>query len=317
MDPVYLVLLAFAAAFLLVLAANAVLTDLSSKPREVRERINAEIRAQQQDRIRRSLALKDVRRTTTDDENEPPSWSQRMTFMIEQSGLRISLRGLLLTSLLLGLVAGGVAAVLPGSAWFSPLIGGVAALLPVVHVQLVRRKRLERLREQLPETFDLMSRVLRAGQTMSQALQSVAEEFTEPVAQEFGYCYEQMNLGLHPEAALRDLAHRTGLLEIRIFVLAVVVHRQTGGNLAELLDKLSTVVRDRFRIQGMVQSLTAQGRLQASILLGLPVFMFGLLMVIRPEYEMVLFEYPALLISSIASMALGAFWIRRIVNFDF
>ena len=102
-----------------------------------------------------------------------------------------------------------------------------------------RNARLEKLLSQLPDAFDLMARVIRAGQTMSQALQAVADEFAQPIAAEFAYCYEQQNLGLPPETALRDLARRTGLLEIKIFVLALLVQQQTGGNLAELLDKLS------------------------------------------------------------------------------
>ena len=105
-----------------------------------------------------------------------------------------------------------------------------------------------------------MGRVVRAGQTISQALQAVADEFPPPIAAEFAYCYEQQNLGLSPESALRDLARRTGLLEIKIFVLALLVQQQTGGNLAELLDKLSGIIRERFRIRGQIKTLTAEGR---------------------------------------------------------
>src|SRR5262249_57164429 len=122
----------------------------------------------------------------------------------------------------------------------------------------------------LPDAFDLMARVIRAGQTMSQAIQSVADEFDQPLAGEFAYCYEQQNLGLSPEVALRDLARRTGLVEVKIFVLAMLVQQQTGGNLAELLDKLSGVVRERFRVPGKIKALTAEGRMQATVLLVLP-----------------------------------------------
>ena len=139
-----------------------------------------------------------------------------------------------------------------------------------VYVQLKRKARLEKLLSQLPDAFDLMARVIRAGQTMSQALQAVADEFDQPIAAEFAYCYEQQNLGLPPEVAFRDLARRTGLLEIKIFVLALLVQQQTGGNLAELLDKLADVVRERFRIRGKIKALTAEGRMQALVLLVLP-----------------------------------------------
>jgi tight adherence protein B len=169
----------------------------------------------------------------------------------------------------------------------------------------------------VPDAFDLISRVVRAGQTTTQAMRAVADEFPRPISLEFLLCHEQMNLGLSAEDALRDLARRTGLLELKIFALAMVVHRQTGGNLAELLDKLAEVVRDRFRIQGMIKSLTAQGRLQAGILLSLPPVMFVLLMILRPEYEILVIKYPIMIVMSLSLMAAGALWIRRIVNFDF
>ena len=162
-----------------------------------------------------------------------------------------------------------------------------------------------------------MSRVVRAGQTMSQALQAVADEFAQPVAAEFAYCYEQQNLGLSAEAALRDLARRTGLLEVKIFVLAILVQQQTGGNLAEMLDKLAVVIRERARIRGKIKTLTAEGRLQAIVLLALPVFLLVVLMILNPTYTGVLLEHTNLLIAVLVSEVLGALWIRKIVNFDF
>ena len=129
-----------------------------------------------------------------------------------------------------------------------------------------------------------MGRVIRAGQTMSQALQAVADEFPPPIAGEFAYCYEQQNLGLPPEAALRDLARRTGLLEIKIFVLALLVQQQTGGNLAELLDKLSDVIRERYQIRGKIKALTAEGRMQAIVLLALPPALFLIMLVMNRDY---------------------------------
>src|SRR6202030_4138555 len=118
---------------------------------------------------------------------------------------------------------------------------------------------------------------MRSGQTISQAMQSVADDFAAPASDEFGYCCDQQNLGLSPEAAMRGLALRTGILEMKIFVLAVMVHNQTGGNLAELLDRLSTVIRDRYRIRGSIQALTAEGRMQMMILLALPPLMLAVL----------------------------------------
>jgi tight adherence protein B len=147
-------------------------------------------------------------------------------------------------------------------------------------------------------------------------MQSVADEFEPPLAEEFGYCYEQQNLGLDAETALRDLARRTGLLELKIFVLAVLVHRQTGGNLAELLDKLSSIVRDRFRIRGLIRTLTAEGRVQAGVLLALPFVMYGAMLVFNRDYALILLDHPWVPIASLGSLGFGWLWIRKIINFD-
>ena len=158
---------------------------------------------------------------------------------------------------------------------------------------------------------------MRAGQTISQALQSVAYESSGPAGVEFGYAYEQQNLGLSPEAAMRELARRNGLLELKIFVLAVMVHRQMGGNLADLLDKLAMIIRDRYRVRGTIRSMTAEGRLQAAILLALPPLLLLAITLINRPYAIVLYQHPNLLAGMFAFMVGGAVWMRKIVNFDF
>jgi tight adherence protein B len=184
-------------------------------------------------------------------------------------------------------------------------------------VQKRRKGRIEKLLSQLPETFDLMSRVVRAGQTLSQALQAVSDEFPQPIAGELSYCYEQQNLGLPPEVAMRDLARRTGLLEVKIFVTAVIVQQQTGGSLADMLDKLSQIIRLRYRTRGHIKTLTAEGRMQAMVLLGLPVVMFFGFLLMMPEYESKLLDHPTLIGATLGLEFFGAIWIRKIVNFDF
>src|SRR5207245_8851808 len=153
-------------------------------------------------------------------------------------------------------------------------VGLLAAAICFLFVLMKRNARLQKIMSQLPDAFDLMARIIRAGQTMSQGLQAVADEFDQPIAGEFAYCYEQQNLGLSPEVALRDLAQRTGLLEIKIFVLALLVQQQSGGNLAEMLDKLAGIIRERFKLRGKIRALTAEGRLQAGVLLALPPLLF-------------------------------------------
>jgi tight adherence protein B len=218
---------------------------------------------------------------------------------------------------ILALAAGLLSGLLTRSIVVSVLVAPLAGCLPLVWVSMMRAARLKKLQSQLPDAFDLMGRTMRAGQTMSQALQAVADEAGAPLSEEFGYCYDQQNLGMSPEAAMRDLSRRTGLLEIKIFVLAVMIHRQTGGNLAELLEKLSFVIRERYRIQGMITGLTAEGKMQAYIMLALPVCLMGALFVVNRSYAMELFNYPVALGVMFGFMGLGWFWMTRIINFDY
>ena len=321
MTPLIVNTLCFLAVFLTVFATNALLIDLQSSERKrVKLRMEEQFRKKQRDRVRTSPLLKDfstIAAEATSDNNKKRSMRSSFLSLVEQSGLELTA-----TKLLQYMAASGVLSALLTGIIFRSLVATflcmiVGALVPMFYVQWKRYRRLEKLRAQLPDAFDMMARVLRAGQTITQAIQAVAEEFSQPISLEFLYCYEQMNLGLPAEAALRDLGRRTGLLEIKIFILAVVVHRQTGGNLAQLLDKLGHVVRERFRIRGMIKSLTAQGRFQAAILLSLPPFMFLLLFLVQPEYEKTLLQYPMMIVTALSMMLVGALWIRKVVNFDY
>jgi len=193
----------------------------------------------------------------------------------------------------------------------------IGFLAPIVYVKRRRDARMEKLRSQLPEAFDLMARMVRAGQSLNQALLGVAQEFPQPISMEFAFCYEQQNLGLPAEAAFRDLTRRAGVIELKIFVLAVLVQRQTGGNLAELLSKLAGVVRERYQIRGTISALTAEGRMQGWILAAMPPAMLLILLVMNFNYAVVLFDHPNLLMATFGAELLGVLWIRKIVNFDF
>jgi tight adherence protein B len=312
--------LAFVGGSLLVFGVNLFLAGaMSSSRQHLRRRLEADLRQREIKQAERSLANKELHEEPDAREtDEPPrlTLGERWTATVEESGVSIR------PGQLAGLCAIFAFAVAGAVGLFShrPLLGAVClpigAAGPIAYVLRVRKKRLQKLLSQLPEAFDLMSRTMRAGQTIAQALLAVADEFSLPIAYEFGYCYHQQNLGLSAEAALRDLARRTGLLEIKIFVLAVTVHRTTGGNLSELLDKLATVIRTRLRLQGIVRTLTAEGRMQAFILLLLAPIMLCIILAVNRPYAMVLFEYPWLLAAMVISMALGAIWMHRITHLD-
>jgi tight adherence protein B len=318
MTPLIVNILAFSAVFLTVFAASAFIADLRSSDRKrVRERMKEQHRQQQRQRARSTAPnFSRIAAEARAEGAERRPLKQRLQDLVDQSGVNTTVRRIVILCATLGAVFGLVGFLVSGLI-VSSAFGGGAASLPLIYLCMKRKQRLDKLRSQLPDAFGLISRVLRAGQTVPQGMQAVADEFSSPISLEFLYCSEQMNLGLSAEDSLRELAQRTGLLEIKIFVLSVVVHRQTGGNLVELLDNLSHVVRERFRIQGMIQSLTAQGRFQAGILLSLPLAMFVLLMLIHREYEMILLQYPLLIALALSLMGIGALWIRKIVNFDF
>ena len=316
-----LTLVAFLAAALTVAGVYSVVTDLVLRDRSrTADRVDAEFAPQQRARVQRSALFKDLGKLAADlagEEERPSSPAEWLQNLIDQSGLQISPRRLLaaagLTALCLGLLVGLLARSVAGGA----CVGLLGAALPLLYVHLQRRRRSDKLLAQLPDALELMARAIRAGQTMSQALQSIADEFEAPIGPEFAYCYEQQNLGLPPEIAYQDLARRTGLLEVKIFILAMLVQRQTGGNLSELLEKLATVVRERFRVKGKIRVLTAEGRAQAVVLQAMPPLVFILMLILNRKYAEILFQHPNYLIGLGVSMAIGALWIRRIVNFEF
>jgi tight adherence protein B len=246
---------------------------------------------------------------------EPRGLRGRLRLLLDQANLKVT-PGQLLT------VAGCVAVVLGAAGLLlrGPLLGAAGvvggAAAPLVYVWLKRRARREKLLAQLPGAFDLMARVIRSGQSVPQSLQAVADAFEDPVAAEFADCQKQQGLGLRPESAFHDFARRTGILEVRIFVMALLIQRQTGGNMAEVLERLAGLLRERQRLRRRVRTLTAEGRLQGVTLLVLPFVVFGAMMAVNRAYAEALLEHTSLLAIMGAVMSVGALWIHRIVNFE-
>ena len=316
-----LTILGFAAGALAVAGVYSILADLFLRDRSrLNRRVNEVFRKQQRASIQRSPLFKNPGQVAADLEtldDSGKSMADRFRMMVEQSGLNLTPQRLLLY--MLGAAVAGAAFMLALQRHWSVVAVGavVAGIAPHFFVLFKRNARLHKLLSQLPDAFDLMGRIIRAGQTISQGLQAVGEEFDQPVAGEFAYCFEQQNLGLSPEMAMRDLARRTGLLEIKIFVLAMLVQQQSGGNLAELLDKLSGIIRERFRIKGKIKALTAEGRFQALILLCLPPLILAAMLALNRDYTQSLMNYPLLLVGMFVAELLGALWIRKIINFDY
>jgi tight adherence protein B len=161
-----------------------------------------------------------------------------------------------------------------------------------------------------------MARVIRAGQSVPQALQTVAEATEDPVAGEFAQCQKQQNLGLRPEASFQEMAQRSGILEMRIFAMALTIQRQTGGNLSDVLERLAGLVRARLRLRERIRILTAEGRLQGWTLVVLPFLAFGIMLVVNRSYAQVLLEHVPLVLATLCAMGIGILWIRKIVQLD-
>jgi tight adherence protein B len=319
-SPGLLLILSFVAGVLLVVGIFSLVSDLVLKDRAaVSRRLAEEFRRNQREQIRKSPLFRDLAAASSDDfaeGQEVLTLRQRLTMMLEQSGTGMTLDRLIPISIGAGVVAGLLGALVQGIP-AAVVAGLIAAAVPYLYVRQKWVSRMQKMRRQLPDAFDLMSRVIRAGQTTAQAVQAVADEFEQPLAGEFNYCAEQQNLGLSPEAAFRDLARRTGLLELKIFVLALLVQQQTGGNLAEVLDKLAGVVRERFRMQSKIKALTAEGRMQAVVLLIIPFALLGFMMLFNQKYAETIIRYPGLVVAMVVIEGIGALWIRKVVNFDF
>jgi len=319
-SPLILTFLTFGTVVAAIGGVYSIAMDVYLRDRSrVGQRVDEEFRRQQKERVKQSLLFRDAKKLNATPANEMTelTFRQRVEVMINQSALEITFETLVTLAVVLALGLGAAVGLFRNSiivAIISFVIGGG---LPFYYVQRKRKARLAKLLEQLPDAFDLMGRVIRAGQTTAQAMLAVADEFSQPIAGEFSYCYEQQNLGLSPEYSLRDLARRTGLLEIKIFVTALLVQQQTGGNMAELLDKLSTMIRQRAKLRGQIKTLTAEGRFQAIILVALPIMLFCIMFFINRDYAGELLDHPSLITTTVGFEVLGGLWIRKIVNFDF
>jgi tight adherence protein B len=199
----------------------------------------------------------------------------------------------------------------------APIIGISFGALPVGWVLFRRKRRLKKFAAQLPEALELVARALRAGHSLAAGFRLVASEMSDPISGEFNRVFEEQNLGLPFEEALESLTERVPNLDLKFFATAVILQRQTGGDLAEILDKIGSLVRERFKIWGQVQALTGEGRLSGIVLLALPPLLFVAVYRMNPDYLMLLFTDELgkkMLIGGVLMQLFGALVIRKIVN---
>lgn len=247
------------------------------------------------------------------------AWSRQLQDWITQAGMRTRPGQILLIGAVLGFATYLLIGLVYGSFGAAVLLALVAAVAPVLVVLHRRQKRLQEFEKRFPEALDLLGRAVRAGHAFTTGIEMVANETGEPVAGEFRTTFEEQNFGLPLRDALLNLAQRVPLVDVRFFVTALLVQKETGGNLAELLDELARVIRERFRIRRDVQVKTAQGRLTAAILIVLPIAMLIIMRIVNPSYVGVLFEDPLgpkLLVAAAGLQAVGSLILWKIVHIE-
>jgi tight adherence protein B len=204
-----------------------------------------------------------------------------------------------------------------GSAVVSLCASMAAGAIPTLHVARARRQRLNKIEQQLPDAIDLIGRALRAGHAFTNALQMAGDELPQPISAEFRILFEEVNYGTAMNDALLNLAHRIPSLDVKYVVIAVLIHRESGGNLAELLDNLSSIIRARLKLLGTIRVLSAEGRLSAWILGLLPFGTGFMLQLVNPGFMSLLWTDPAgnKLLYGVASLMLfGFLWMRKIIR---
>ena len=239
--------------------------------------------------------------------------------LLDRAGVSWTPQSFVVTSLGLTLSAAiGTALVFPvGPAILAAAIG--AGSIPTAYVRYRARKRLAALEEQLPEAIDLVGRAMRAGHPLSAGLKMVGDEAQEPLAGQFRRVFEEQRFGMPFDDALLGLVDRVPLTDIRILVMAILVQREVGGNLAEVLDKIAYVIRERFMIKRQILVYTAQGRFSGIVLALLPIAVGSALYFINREYVVTLFVDPVaryFLVCAVVLQVLGYLWIRKIVDIE-
>jgi tight adherence protein B len=238
---------------------------------------------------------------------------------IDATGLKVSLSGVLLIAVGLAVLMALVAGMIARSKYALPVGAAAGFALPFVFLSFKRTRRLRAFEEQFPEGLDLISRALKAGHAFATGLKMVADEMPDPVGPEFRKTFDEQNFGLPLKDALDNLTIRVPSLDVRFFATAVLIQRETGGNLAEILENLAHVVRERFKILRQVRVYTAHGRFTGYVLLALPAVLCIALSFINPEHMNLLFRErmgQMMLLAALTLQTIGYVWIKQVIKIE-
>jgi tight adherence protein B len=237
--------------------------------------------------------------------------------MLAQGSVDVRAGNFLMLCAVSAVVFAAIAVIAAGNPLFGWAGGVLGFFIPYAYASHMRTKRFQKFEEKFPEAIDTLARAVRAGHAFTTALEMIANEVSEPVAGEFRQLYEEQKFGLPVRDALMNLADRIPLVDVKFFVTAVMLQRETGGNLAEILDNLSYVIRERFKILRQVRVHTAQGRLTMVLLMALPPTIVLIMQLLNPGFIRPLFTDPighALIVGGITLQTMGYFVIRRIIK---
>jgi tight adherence protein B len=317
--PIVIALIAFVVVFLAVFAGMSLFDQRKAQARVLRDRLSASQKPDEQ-------ATPDVALLRDELLSRIPAFdtflrrSERISLlqkMLAQGNVDVRAGNFLVLCIGAAVILATVAAIAGGNllfAWAGALIG---FFIPYAYASHMRNKRFQKFEEKFPEAIDTLARAVRAGHAFTTALEMIANEVSEPVAGEFRQLYEEQKFGLPVRDALINLADRIPLVDIKFFVTAVMLQRETGGNLAEILDNLSYLIRERFKILRQVRVHTAQGRLTMVLLMALPPTIVVVMTLLNPGFIRPLFTDPighALIVGGITLQTLGYFVIRKIIR---
>ena len=236
--------------------------------------------------------------------------------LLIQAGSKLNVARFLGVGVAWALLAGAIVFALGAPGWLLATVMATGALAPAAYILHLRSQRLQKIEQQLPDALDLLARAMQAGHAFSSALRMVAMEGPEPIAQEFRTTFDETNFGVSTQDALKNLSARVASTDLRYFVIAVLIQRETGGNLAELLTNIAALMRERFKLAGTVRVLSAEGRISAWILGLLPFVIAGVINLANPKFMSVLWTDPIgikMLGGALCLMLLGVIWMWRII----
>jgi tight adherence protein B len=320
MSALLIALLVFIVVALATFVAASLLDQRRAQARLIRDRLATVQKAPEREPDEELALLRDEQLSKIPALDTLLRRSARVSAMQDsllQAGMKFRAGNFLVMCLICGGLAGSATLLWsrnPAIAWAALVIG---AFLPYAFVSYRRQKRFEKIEELFPEAIDTLARAVRAGHAFTTALEMISNEVSEPLASEFRKLFEEQKFGMPVRDALMNLTERVPLVDVKFFVTAVMLQRETGGNLAEILDNLSYVIRERFKIQRQVRVHTAQGRLTMLLLMAMPPAVVAILLVFSPDFVRPLFYDPighTLLVVSVSLQTIGYFVIRKIIK---